>query len=317
MQMKKWGLAGVLALAAGAALAYPDKPVKIIVPNPAGGPVDVMVRVVANRLSTLWGQPIVIENKTGASGMISVAQLAKSENDGYTLGAVIASTVTIVPFAVDKFPIDPIRDLQPVMMLARTPFLFVVAQDSPLRTWQDFVRASGQHDLTLGSWSIGTAFHLVWEQTAQLAGVKALYAPSATAGKTLGDLVGGRLDIALDAPSSARGLLESGKIRALAITSAQRFAGLPQTPTLGELGLKGFAPQPWISLMAPAGVPAERLAKIQQDVGAVLKEPEIQARMESLGMVVDGSGADALARTIAQDRQEMAPLVRKLNIRLQ
>lgn len=317
MQKKKWWLAAVLALVSGAVLAFPDKPVKIIVPNPAGGPVDVMARVVANRLGTLWGQPVVIENKTGASGMISIAQLAKSENDGYTLGVVIASTVTIVPFAVDKFPIDPVNDLKPLMMLARTPFVFVVAKDSPLKTWRDFVRESGQRDMTLGSWSIGTAFHLVWEQTAQLAGVKALYAPSASAGKTLGDLVGGRLDVALDAPSSARGLLESGKIRALAITSAKRFSGLPQTPTLDELGLKGFAPQPWISLMAPAGIPADRAAKIQQDVSAVLKEPDIQARMESLGMVVDGSGADALARTIAQERQEMEPLVRRLNIRLQ
>jgi tripartite-type tricarboxylate transporter receptor subunit TctC len=315
--MKKYLMTLALALAASTVAAFPDKPVKIVVPNPAGGPVDVMIRVVADKLGTLWGQPVVIDNKPGASGMISITQLAKAEPDGYTLGTVIASTVTIVPFAVEKFPIDPLKDVQPVMMLARTPFVFVVAQDSPIKTWQDFVRESRQRNLTLGSWSIGTAFHLVWEQTAQQAGIKALYAPSATAGKTLGDLVGGRLDVALDAPASSRGLIEGGKIRALAITSARRFPGLPQTPTLDELGLTGYAPQPWISLMAPAGVPAERIAKIHQDVAAVLRDPEVKARMATLGMLVDGSGPDALARTILEDRREMGPLVKKLDIRLQ
>jgi len=315
--MKKWLLTCLFALASSAMAAFPDKPVKIVVPNPAGGPVDVMVRVVADRLGAMWGQPVIIDNKPGASGIISVTQLARSEPDGYTLGTIIASTLTIVPFAVDKFPVDPAKDLQPVMMLARTPFVFVVAQDSPLKTWNDFVRESARREMSLGSWSVGTAFHLVWEQTAQQAGVKALFVPTATAGKTLGDLVGGRIDVALDAPSSSRGLIESGKIRALAITSATRFAGLPQTPTLDELGLKGYAPQPWISLMAPAGTPADRVAKIYQDVNTVLREPEVKAKLETLGMVMDGSGADALARTIAQDRRDMEPLVRKLNIRLQ
>ncbi|MCA0327152.1 MAG: tripartite tricarboxylate transporter substrate binding protein, partial [Proteobacteria bacterium] len=112
--MKKYLMTLALALAASTVAAFPDKPVKIVVPNPAGGPVDVMIRVVADKLGTLWGQPVVIDNKPGASGMISITQLAKAEPDGYTLGTVIASTVTIVPFAVEKFPIDPLKDVQPV-----------------------------------------------------------------------------------------------------------------------------------------------------------------------------------------------------------
>lgn len=315
--MKKWLLSCALVLSAGAALAFPDKPVKIIVPNPPGGPVDVMIRVVADKLSHMWKQPVLIDNKPGASGIISMSQLIKSSPDGYTLGTVIASTLTIVPFATDNFPVDPVKDLQPIMMLARTPFVFVVAQDSKLRTWDDFVRESAKRQTTMGTWSAGTAFHLVWEQTAERAGIKSMYVPSASSGTTLTDLIGGRLDVALDAPSTSRGLIESGKIRPIAITSAKRFKGLPDTPTLDELGLKGYAAQPWISLAAPAGTPAHRVAKIYQDVSTVLRDPEVITRMETLGMILDGSGADVLARTIAQDRRDMEPLVRKLNIRIQ
>lgn len=315
--MKKWFLSCVLALTAGATLAFPDRPVKIIVPNPPGGPVDVMIRVVADKLSQMWKQPVLIDNKPGASGIISMTQLVKSSPDGYTLGTVIASTLTIVPFAMDNFPVDPVKDVQPIMMLARTPFVFVVAQDSKIKTWEDFVRESAQRQTTMGTWSAGTAFHLVWEQTAERAGIKSMYVPSGDSGKTLNDLIGGRLDVALDAPSSSRGLIEGGKIRPIAITSARRFQGMPGTPTLDELGLKGYAPQPWISLMAPAGTPADRVTRIHRDITTVLRDPAVIARMETLGMLIDGGGADTVTRTIAQDRRDMEPLVRKLNIRLQ
>lgn len=315
--MKTVLLTCLLLLSNAAMAVFPDKPVKIVVPNPAGGPVDIMTRVLADRLSAAWGVPVVVDNRPGASGMLSVTALARAEPDGYTLGAVIASTVTIVPFAVDKFPIDPLKDLQPISLVARTPFVFVVAQDSPLKSWQDFVRESAKRDMSVGSWSIGTAFHLVWEQTSAQAGIKALYVPAPSSSKTLGDLVGGRLDVALDAPSSSRGLIESGKIRALAITSANRFSGLAQTPTLNESGLKGYSSQPWISLMAPAGTPADRIALIYKTLRDVLKEPEVKVRMESLGMVIDGGSAEELSRVIVNDRRDMEPLVKKLGIRLQ
>ena len=232
-------------------------------------------------------------------------------------GAVVASSVTIVPFAVDSLPFDPQKDLQPISLVARTPFIFVVPTDSPLKTWEDFVRASKARSLSLGSSSIGTAFHLVWEQTARRAGIKALYVPSSSFGKTQNDLIGGQLDVALDAPSSAKGLIDGGRLRALAITSPQRFAGLPGTPTLEESGMKGYAPQPWIGLMAPAGTPADRVALIQRAVSGVLQEPEMKAQMETLGMIPIGSTPQALAATIDSDRAEMEPLIKELGIKLQ
>lgn len=314
----------VLALALLAPLAvqtaqaaYPDKPVKIIVSNPPGGPVDVMLRVLASKLGVAWGQSVVVENRPGASGIISTSALVKSAPDGYTLGMVVASSVTIVPFAVDSLPFDTEKDLQPISLVARTPFIFIVPKDSPIKTWDDFVRESKTRSLSVGSFSIGTAFHLVWEQTARRAGITALYVPSSSSGKTQNDLIGGQLDVGLDAPSSSKGLIDSGRLRALAITSPQRFGGLPDTPTLKESGLKDYAPQPWIGLMAPAGVPQDRVALIQKAVSDILKQPEMRAQMETLGMIPIGSTPAELAATIKADRAEMAPLIKELGIKLQ
>ncbi len=309
-------IALILTLLAPLTLAaYPDKPLRLIINNPAGGPVDAMARLLGTRLGERWGQPVIVENRPGASGMISVNALTKAAPDGYTLGLVVASTVTIVPFAVSNF--DPIDALTPISLVARTPFVFVVAADSPLRSWEDFVAASKARELNLGSFSIGTAFHLVWEQTARRAGIQALYAPSSSSGKTLNDLIGGQLDIALDAPSSAKGLLDSGRLRALAITSPQRFANLPDTPTLQEAGMDGYAAQPWIGLMGPAGLSAEQAAFIGHSVTEVLQEPAMRQQMQQLGMIPIGGDAQALRETIAAERAEMAPLVRELGIRLQ
>jgi len=307
------GIAALLMVPSAYA-EFPDRPVHIIVSNPPGGPVDVMLRVLSKRLSETWNQPVVVENRPGASGLISTGNLVKSAPDGYTLGMVVASTVTVVPFAVDNF--DPINDLQPISLVARTPFLFVVAKDSPLKTWEDFVRESKARDLSVGSYAVGTAFHLVWEQTARKAGINALYAPSSGPGTTLNNLIGGELDVALDAPSSSKGLLDGGRLRALAITSPQRFSGLPDTPTLIESGMEGYAPQPWIGLMAPAGTPTERVNAIQKAVSDILKEPAMQDQMQRLGMIAIGSTPDELAVTIASDRAEMKPLIKELGIRL-
>ena len=295
---------------------YPDKPIKIIVANPPGGPIDVVLRLLATRLSAMWGQPVIVENRPGGAGIVSAVALLKAPPDAYTLGMVAASSVTIMPFAVDSLPYDPLKDLQPISLVARTPFIFIVRQESPIKTWQDFVQQAKTRDLTIGSYSIGSAFHMVWEQTARKVGVKAVYAPANAASKTQGDLVGGLLDIALEAPSSAKAMLDGGRVRAIAITSPERFAGLPKTPTLSESGLPEYSSLPWLGLMGPAGMPADRVALIQQAVAKVLQEPEMRQRLENFGMIPVGSTPQQMAQTIEQDRRVMAPLVKELGIRL-
>jgi tripartite-type tricarboxylate transporter receptor subunit TctC len=309
--------AAMACLAAPAFAAYPEKPVTIIVSNPPGGPVDVMLRIVANRLSEKWKQPVIVENKPGASGIISTRSIVEAPPDGYTLGMVVASAVTIMPFTVKSLPFDPVKDLTPISLVARTPFIFIVAQDSPFKTWQDFVDATKAGDVSIGSFTVGTAFHLVWEQTSRHAGITALYVPSSSSGKTQNDLLGRQLDIALDAPSSAKGLIDGGRVRALAITSPERFSGLPDVPTLHESGLEGYSSQPWISLMGPAGLPRERVMEIQQAVADILKEPALQQQLATLGMIPIGSSPEVLAQTIAEDRAVMEPLIKELDIKLQ
>jgi tripartite-type tricarboxylate transporter receptor subunit TctC len=259
----------------------------------------------------------VVENRPGGAGIVSTAALVKAPADGYTIGMVAASSITIMPFAVDSLPYDPIKDLAPISLVARTPFIFIVRQESPLKTWQDFVQQAKTRDLTIGSYAIGSAFHLVWEQTARRVGIKAVYAPANAASKTQGDLVGGQLDIALEAPSSAKAMLDGGRVRAIAITSPERFAGLPDTPTLSESGLPGYSSLPWLGLMGPAGIPPERIALIQKTVAQILQEPAMLKQLETLGMMPVGSTPQQMAETIAQDRLLMQPLVKELGIRLQ
>jgi tripartite-type tricarboxylate transporter receptor subunit TctC len=141
--------------------------------------------------------------------------------------------------------------------------------------------------------------------------------PSPSAGKTQNDVIGGLIDIALDAQSSSKGMIDGGRLRALAITSPQRFSGLPDVPTLDESGMPGYAPQPWIGMMAPAGVPADRIAFLQREVARVLKDPEIITQMATLGMIPVGSSTAELAATITKDRQEMEPLIKELGIKIE
>jgi tripartite-type tricarboxylate transporter receptor subunit TctC len=258
----------------------------------------------------------VVENRPGGAGIVSTTALVKAPADGYTIGMVAASSVTIMPFAVDSLPYDPVKDLQPISLVARTPFIFIVRQESPLKTWQDFVEQAKTRDLTIGSYAIGSAFHMVWEQTARRVGIKAVYAPANAASKTQGDLVGGQLDIALEAPSSARAMLDGGRVRAIAITSPERFVGLPDTPTLSESGLAGYSSLPWLGLMGPTGIPPERVALIQKTVAQILQEPAMLKQLETLGMMPVGSTPQQMGETIAQERLLMQPLVKELGIRL-
>lgn len=309
-----------LSLSLGAfsaqAETYPQGPVKIVISNGPGGPIDMMTRLIADKLSKKWDQAVIIENRPGASGIISTSALTRAKPDGLTLGMVVASSVTVVPFATKSLPFDVKKDLQPISLVARTPFVFLVAADSPIKSWQDFIDLAKEKEMDLGSYSIGTAFHLTWEQIAKREDVKVLYIPSPQAGKTQGDLLGGLLDISLDSPSSAMGLINSDQVRALAVTSKERFTSLPDVPTLDESGIEGYASEPWIGLMAPAGLDEKTAAFIHQSLIEVLEDEDLKQKMVNIGMVTIGADAAALAKAIENDQAEMQPLVKELGIKL-
>lgn len=308
--------AALLGMVPGAMAAYPDRPVTLINSNGPGGPVDILARLLAQKLGERWGQSVVVENRPGGSGIIATNAVASADPDGYTLGMVVASTVTIVPHAVNELPYDAATDLAPVAIVAKTPFVFVVPADSELQTWEDFVKHGREGDLAIGSFSVGTAFHLVWEQVSEAIGVDVVYVPSPTPGKTQADLLSGRLDIALDSPSSSKGLIDGGKLKPLAVTSLERFSGLPDTPTLAELGAAGELAEPWIGMMATGGTPPEVIAIVNETLNEVLEDPATQKQMQAIGMIPVGGTPAELEEAIARDDAAMKPLVEALEIRL-
>lgn len=298
------------------AVEYPSQPVTIIVSNGPGGPVDITARLIAEGLSEKWGEAVIVENRPGASGIISTSALARAKPDGLTLGLVVASTLTVVPYATSNLPFDIDNDFQPISLVARTPFVFLVPADSPIKDWADFIALAKEKELTLGSFSVGTAFHLTWEQIAKKEGVDVLYIPSPHAGKTQTDLLGGLLDISLDAPSSAMSLIENGSVRAIAVTGAERFSTLPDVPTLMELGLENYSSEPWIGLMAPNGLDDEVVDFIHKSLVEVLADESLQERLLRIGMVPIGEDAQALRKSMLEDQSEMEPLVKELGISL-
>jgi tripartite-type tricarboxylate transporter receptor subunit TctC len=311
----KFAVALTLGLASSQALAWPDRPVMMIVANAPGGPVDVVVRLIARELEARWKQPVVIDNKVGGSGMVAARALARSEPDGYTLGTIFGAYYTTLPFVTDV-QVDPVKDLDAVTILAKTPFVYVVNQDSPYRTWQDVVADAKRREVTVASYSIGTAFHLSWEQTARAAGIKALYAPASAASKTHTDLVSGQADIGLDALSSAKGMIDAGRLRAIAVTGNTRLAALPDTPSLTEQGMPDDIADPWFAVSAPKGTPDKRIEQIQQDIWAVLSSDALRERLASMGMVPAAGTPAEMLQTIEREQAMMAPLVKELDIRL-
>lgn len=309
------GLALAAGMASTQAMAWPDRPVTMVVANAPGGPVDIVVRLIAKELEERWKQPVIIDNKVGGSGMVAARTLARSEPDGYTLGTIFGAYYTTLPFVTDV-QVDPVKDLEAVTILAKTPFVYVVNQTSPYQSWKDVVADAKRREITVASYSIGTAFHLSWEQTARAAGIKALYAPASAASKTHTDLVSGQADLGLDALSSAKGMIDAGRLRALAVTGNTRLAVLPDTPSLTEEGMPDDIADPWFGVSAPKGTPGERIEQIRQDIHAVLSSDALQERLASMGMVPLGNTPAEMLEVIRKEQAVMAPLVKELDIRL-
>lgn len=304
-----------LALAFGHnARAFPEQPVRIVVPNAPGGPVDVVTRVLGEALGQRWNQSVIVDNRPAGAGVVAGNQLARAKPDGHTLGLVVQSAVTILPFIMESMPYDPVRDFAPISLVARTPFVFLSAADGPIQTWQDAVEAARAREITLGSYPAGTAFHLSWEMARRQAGIEGLYVPANSGTQVQAELANGDLDLALEAPSSAKGMIDAGKLRALAITSPQRLPILPDTPTLDEAGLTGFAFEPWFSLMAPAGTPDAVIERIRQDLAAVLEQPGVRKQLDFFGMVPMTTTPAELTRIIAEEREITLPLLREMGL---
>jgi len=273
------------AVSAPAVAAYPDRPIRLIVSFPPGGSSDAMARIVQPGLERLLGQPIVIENRAGAGGMIAIDAVAKAAPDGYVLGLGGAGALGTNLALGEKMSYDPRKDIAPVTGLAGSPFILAAAPSLPGTSLRDVLAmARGSADkLAIGHGGNGTLMHLTAELFNQMAGTKVALVPYRGIAPVVTDLVGSHVALGIIDPPSGMAAIEGAKIKTIAISSAKRFARLPQIPTLDEAGLPGFESNGWFGIVAPAGTPADVITTLNKAFVTVLKDPEVIERIRALG----------------------------------
>jgi len=276
----------VAVLFAGALLSqnlvlaqYPSKPVHVVVPYPAGGAVDALARVLSQKLSDLWGQQVVVDNRPGASTMIGADQVAKSPPDGYTLLLTAELTLVTVPYLHEKIPYDPLKDFAPITALVSATQALVVNPSLPVNTVKDLVALAKAKpgELTYGSFGIGSTGHLNMEMLQTMTGVRFNHIPYNGAGPAMNDVIGGHIGFMFAALSIVKGNVSAGKLRMIGVGSNHRSKEFPSVPTISESGVPGFEAKSWFGLVAPAGTPPDIIKKLNQDVTKVISDPAFAA----------------------------------------
>ena len=312
-----------LALPAAAQSAWPNKPVKIVVPFAPGGTTDILARAIAPDLSRAFGQQFVIENKGGAGGNLGAEQVAKSAGDGYTLLMGTVGTHGINRALYPRLPYDPFKDFVPITMVAGVPNVMVVNADfaaaNKINNVKDFIAHAKANPgrLNMASSGNGTSIHLAGELFKSMTGTFMTHIPYRGSGPALLDLAGGNMQVMFDNLPSAMQLIKAGKLKALAVTSAQRSAALPDVPTVEEAGqLKGFEASSWFGLLAPAGTPADVVNRIQQEVAKSLATPALKERLATLGAIPSGNTPAQFAALIEAEHRKWAEVVKASGARV-
>lgn len=300
------------AAAFAQAQAWPNKPIRLIVPFPAGGGTDLITREVANRMQSS-GYTFVIENRPGSGGNLGVDAAAKSAPDGYTLAMGQTSNLAINPTLYPKLPYDPQRDLTPVSLVASSPLVVVTGADSPYRSLADVVKAAQAKPghMNYASSGSGTVAHLAAESFQKVAGVKFTHIPYKGAAQGATDVISGQVQLYVSSIPTLIGHIRSGKMRALAVTSAKRADDLPNVPTIAESGYRGFDAVTWFGIVGPAGLPRDIVARLNDDINKALKDPALQKKLGDLGADVTGSSAEQFGKLIRDDFARWAPIVKE------
>src|SRR5215510_4858548 len=303
--------AAVLSAAIPAvAQSYPDRPIKLIVPFAPGGPMDTMARFVGQQLHAGLGQPVVVENRAGAGGAIGSKAVVIAEPDGYTLLWGSSGTISILPVLNKKLDYDP-KELAPIALVSLLPHVFVVPPQVPAKTVQEFVAYAKANPgkLNFGA-SLGTPPHLMGALFKSLAGLDITYIPYKGAAPSIADMIGGQTHMQFDALTTLYPLIADGKLRALAVTSAQRWPALPDVPTMIESGFPTFPQNAWSGVLAPVGTPAAVVDKLNAAINAGLKTPEAQANLAKLSALTQPGSPRDFAAFIADQGPKWAELVR-------
>ncbi|HSW18661.1 MAG TPA: tripartite tricarboxylate transporter substrate binding protein [Ramlibacter sp.] len=306
------------AQAPAPATDWPSKPVRWVVPFPPGGAMDAIARALGEKASKALGQPFVIENKAGAGGNIGADFVAKAPADGYTIMITSIGMATNKPL-YGKLSYDPIKDFAPVSLLAVVPNVLVTNNTQPnIKNVADVIaaarKAPGQ--LTYASAGNGTSIHLAGEMFTTLTKSDLLHVPYKGSGPAVSDLLGGQVNYMFDSVTSARPHIESGKLRALAVTTAKRSSSLPQVPTMAEAGVPGYEVSPWFAVFAPAATPKPVVAKLNKALLDAMKQADVAARLASIGAEPIGSSPEELATHLKRESDRWTKLIVERGIKL-
>ena len=319
--MSKAGLiAAACLLAASTAFAadvYPVRPVRIIVPFAPGGATDIVARLVGQKLNEGWGQPVVVDNRAGAGGNIGGDIAAKSNPDGYTLFMTSGSIVTANQHMYAKMPFSPEKDLVAVTNVASGPQAIVVNPSNPAKTLKEFIAMAKAKpkSMTFGSAGVGTQTHLAAENFIYASGIDVTHVPYKGEGPAVSDLVGGQIQFVTPNLSAAIAFVNTGKLRALAVTSKERSAQLPNVPAVAEI-LPGFENLGWFGFMVPTGTPKAVIAKVHADTVKALANADLRKRITEIGMTAVGNTSEEFAKDIKVESERWAKIIKERNLQV-
>jgi tripartite-type tricarboxylate transporter receptor subunit TctC len=319
------GLAAASALAptispriARAQQAWPNRVVKLVAPFPPGGGTDVVARILTNRLSEVWGQQVIVENKPGAGGNFGAEQVARSDPDGYTI------LIAALPMAVNRFlfrslSYDSITDFAPVIMICQFPNLLVVPNSSPVKSVRELIAHGKANNgkLTFASSGVGTSPHLSGELFKRMAGFEMTHVPYRGVAPALSDVIPGRVDMMFNTAAGVLQQVRAGQVRGLAVSTMKRFPTAPEFPTVAESGLPGFDVTSWYALFAPIKTPADIVKKIHADTAAILAEPAIKTRLEQVGVEVVASTSAEVGARLKTETAQWGPIIKAAGIKTQ
>jgi tripartite-type tricarboxylate transporter receptor subunit TctC len=322
--MKRLSCLLILLLAASAAAAqapsgpaYPSKAIKIIVPFSAGGGTDLVARAVGQKLAEAWHQPVIVDNRVGAGGMIGADAVAKSAPDGYTLLMCSPQEVAVIQHVTPKMPYDARRDLAPITLVTVSPLVVAAHPGLPVKTIQDLVALARSRPGTLGFATPGLAStqHLTGEMIMQAAGIQLVHVPYKGAGQSIPDVIGGQVPLGIYALLTITQQARAGKLRVLAVTTPRRSAIAPEVPTLAESGFPGFETSNWFGLLAPAATPKPIIDMVNTEVVRILKLPDVAERITSQGGEIVGNSPDEFAAFIASESAKYGKIIREAGVK--
>ncbi len=297
--------------------AYPSRPLRMVVPFPPGGPTDITGRTLAQKLSERWNQPVVVENRPGAGSIIGTEIAAKSAPDGYTI-LLGSNSIALQPLLQSKLPYDPQRDLAPVILAVRIPNVLIVHPSVPANTLAEFIALAKAKPATINYASVGNATgpHLFGELFRGMTGVDIVHVPYKGTAPAVNDLLAGQVQALFDSLATALPNIRAGKLRALGVTSLQRSKSAPDIPTISEAGAPGYEATGWFGVLVPAGTPADIIAKMNAELGAILKQPDVEERFLKFGAEGGGGTPEQFAAFIRSEQEKWGKVIREARIRI-